>query len=166
MEQNDLKLGDLIVYCTTTKKFVRIRNYIKIKGKTEWLIPIAIYCFDGISLYLKEFKGLNWYNSINKVNKIKIKNVSKISFFAGNEKTLKKLVKYKDILNDCMQKMSEYSIECDFIEDFTWFWSSTDSQYSDCSAMYVSVGTSYVYTYRKSTSRPYLRVRAFTTLSV
>jgi hypothetical protein len=166
MEQNKLKLGDLIAYCTATKKFVRIRNYIKIKGKTEWLIPIAIYCFDGISLYLKDFKGINWYDSIIKVKNITIKNVLKISFFVGDVETLKKLIKHKDILNDCMQKLSEYSIECDFIEDFTWFWSFTDSQYSDCSAMYVSVGTSCVYTYRKSTSRPYLRVRAFAALSV
>jgi hypothetical protein len=164
MEENDLKLGDLIAYCTTTKKYVRIRNYIKIKGKTEWLIPIAIYCFDGISLYLKDFKGLNWYDSINKVNKIKIKNVSKISFFVGDEKALAKLVKYKDILNDCMQKLSEYSIECDFIEDFTWLWSSTE--YSADYARRVYAGNGYVANYSKSYSYTGNRVRAFVALSV
>lgn len=163
MEQNNLKLGDLIAYCTNTKKIVRIRNYIKIKGKTGWLIPIAIYCFDGISLYLKEFKGINWYDSINKVNKIKIKNVSKISFFVGDAKTLEKLVKHKDILNDCMQKLSEYSIECDFIEDLTWLWSSTEySAY----ARYVSVSSGDVRYYSKSYSDSSTRVRVFAALSI
>ena len=164
MEQNNLKLGDLIVYCTTTKKFVRIRNYIKIKGKTRWLIPIAIYCFDGISLYLKDFKGLNWYDSINNVNEIKIKNVPKISFFVGDEKILKKLVKHKYILNDCMLTLSgEYSIECDFISDFTWIWSSTEYfRY----AYAVSVNNGSVYSNSKSNSTMASRVRAFAALSV
>lgn len=164
MEQNNLKLGDLIVYCTTTKKFVRIRNYTKIKGKTEWLIPIAIYCFDGVSLYLKDFKGLNWYDSINKVNNIKIKNASKISFFVGDEKALVKLVKYKDILNDCMQKLSEYSIECDFIENFTWLWSSTED--SSTNARSVTVGSGDVFNFTKGYSDTINRVRAFAALSV
>jgi len=164
MEQNNLKLGDLIAYCTATKKFVRIRNYIKIKGKTEWLIPIAIYCFDGISLYLKDFKGLNWYKSINKVNKIKIKNGLKISFFVGDEKILEKLVKHKDILNDCMRKLSDYSIECDFIQDFTWLWSSTEDGASH--ARHVYVGSGGVYFNSKSSSGANYRVRAFAALSV
>lgn len=164
MEQNNLKLGDLIVYCTATKKFGRIRNYIKIKGKTEWLIPIAIYCFDGISLYLKDFKGLNWHDSINEVNKIKIKNVSKISFFVGGEKTLKKLVKHKDILNDCMQKLSEYSIECDFIEDKTWLWSSDEYSADDALEICVDNGLAdYVDKYNSDADN---RVRAFASLSV
>ena len=164
MEQNNLKLGDLIVYCTTTKKFVRIRNYIKIKGKTRWLIPIAIYCFDGFSLYLKDFKSLNWYDSIIKVNKIKIKNVPKISFFMGDEKILKKLVKHKYILNDCMQKLSKYSIECDFIDNSTWLWSSTE--YSATTAMFVSSSSGNVGYDYKSWSQPNNRVRAFAALSV
>ncbi len=165
MEQNNLKLGDLIVYCTVTKKFVRIRNYIKIKGKAEWLIPIAIYCFDGISLYLKDFKGLNWYDSINKVNNIKIKNAPKISFFVGDEKTLKKLVGHKDILNDCMQKLSDYSIECDFLEDFSWLWSLTEPSASRARRVGVyEDGCSFANS--KSLSTTFNSVRAFTVLSV
>ena len=167
MGQNNLKLGDLIVYCTATKKFVRIRNYIKIKGKTKWLIPIAIYCFDGISLYLKDFKGLNWYDSIFKVSKIKIKNVPKINFFVGDEITLKKLVKHKYILNDCMQKLSDkYSIECDFLSDFTWLWSSTEFEYSFNIARGVSVNNGDVCSDSKSCSSIHNRVRAFAALNV
>lgn len=164
MEQNNLKLGDLIVYCTATKRFVRIRNYIKIKGKTEWLIPIAIYCFDGISLYLKDFKGLSWYDSIIKVNKIKIKNVPKISFFLGDEETLKKLVKHKYILNDCMYKLHKYSIECDLIASLTWLWTSTE--YGFTTARFVSASSGHVGDDNKSNSNFNNRTRAFAALSV
>lgn len=164
MEQNNLKFGDLIAYCTINKKFVRVRNYAKIKGKTEWLIPIAMYCFYGISLYLKDFKGLSWYTSIKEVNKIKIKNVPKISFFVGDEKTLKKLVEYKDILNDYMQKLSEYSIECDFIENLTWLWTSTEHRYFAASSIYVHNGVAgWINKYNSDASN---RVRAFTALSI